>query len=297
MVAGGIPGVMLFTSVVSEPKLQRLVALNTRAEGLMVVVDDLNNVDQLGFLSRQCGHALQVLVDLELGGGRTGLSDVALAIALARRIQETEGLEFVGIQAYNGLGLSDPDYDARRSVLLRRLRELSEMVARFDDEGIHPSIVSGGGTGSHDIDPEAGIFTEIQVGTYIFMDGYYMDTAMRRDDAHPFQPALTVRGTVVSAAQAGFVITDVGVKEIDGAFGFLNHRLVDGAPLNARYSIVGDDLGRIDFANAEDRLPIGATFEILPPRCFQTITMYSVYHCVAGDELVDIWPIDSLRNW
>lgn len=129
MVAGGIPGVMLFTSVVSEPKLQRLVALNTRAEGLMVVVDDLNNVDQLGFLSRQCGHALQVLVDLELGGGRTGLSDVALAIALARRIQETEGLEFVGIQAYNGLGLSDPDYDARRSVLLRRLRELSEMVA------------------------------------------------------------------------------------------------------------------------------------------------------------------------
>ena len=107
MVAGGIPAVTLFTSVVSEPKLQRLAALNARAKDLIVVTDDFGNVAQLGKVIRPTGHTLQVMVDFELGGGRTGLADEDSAVALARRIRETEGLEFVGIQAYNGMGLSE----------------------------------------------------------------------------------------------------------------------------------------------------------------------------------------------
>jgi 3-hydroxy-D-aspartate aldolase len=297
MVAGGIPGVMLFTSVVSEPKLQRLAALNARASDLIVVTDDFDNVAQLGNAARPTGHTLQVMIDFELGGGRTGLADEDSAVALARRIRETEGLEFVGIQAYNGLGLSGPDYGARRKAVLERDHRASKLVARFDAEGLHPRIVSGGGTGSHDIDPEAGVFTETQVGTYIFMDAYYIDAVMRRDEPHPFKPALTVRGTVVSAAQPGFVITDVGLKEIDGAFGPISPPVVSGAPSGAHYSLVGDDLGRIDFANPGESLPVGAKFELLTPHCYQTVTLYSVYHCVAGGKLVDIWPIDALRSW
>jgi 3-hydroxy-D-aspartate aldolase len=297
MVAGGIPGVMLFTSVVSEPKLQRLAALNTRANDLIAVTDDFDNVVQLGNAARPTGHTLQVMIDFEMGGGRTGLADEDSVVALARRIRETEGLEFVGIQAYNGLGLSDPDYDARRRVVLERDHRASKLVARFDAEGLHPRIVSGGGTGSHDIDPEAGVFTEIQAGTYVFMDVYYTDAVMRRDEPHPFKPALTVWGTVVSAAQPGFVITDVGLKEIDGAFGPISPTVVNGAPSGAHYSLVGDDLGRIDFANSGESLPVGAKFELLTPHCYQTVTLYTVYHCVAGDKLVDIWPIDALRSW
>ena len=71
MVAGGVPGVMLFTSVVSEPKLQRLAALNARANDLIVVTDDFDNVAQLGNAVRPTGHTLQVMIDFELGGGRT----------------------------------------------------------------------------------------------------------------------------------------------------------------------------------------------------------------------------------
>jgi 3-hydroxy-D-aspartate aldolase len=297
MVAGGIPGVMLFTSVVSEPKLQRLAALNARANGLIVVTDDFDNVAQLGKVIQPTGHTLQVMVDFELGGGRTGLADEESAVALARRIQETEGLEFAGIQAYNGVGLSEPDYDSRRQVVLERDRRAAQLVARFDAEGLHPRIVSGGGTGSHDIDSEVGVFTEIQVGSYVFMDVHYMDAVMRRDEPHPFEPALTVRGTVVSAAQPGFVITDVGLKEIDGAFGPIAPAVANGAPAGVRYSLVGDDLGRIDFTNERERLPVGAKFELLAPHCYQTVNLYSVYHCVAGDKLVDIWPVDALRSW
>ncbi len=297
MVAGGIPGVMLFTSVVSEPKLQRLAALNARAKDLIVVIDDFGNLAQLGKVTRPTGHTLQVMVDLELGGGRTGLADEDSAVALARRIHETEGLEFAGIQAYNGEGLSEIDYRSRRKVVLERAHRVSELVARFDAEGLHPRIVSGGGTGSHDIDAEAGVFTELQVGSYVFMDLYYIDAVMRLNEPHPFKSALTVWGTVVSAAQPGFVVTDVGLKEIDGAFGPISPSVINGAPSGARYSLVGDDLGRIDFASARESLPVGARLELLPPHCYQTVNLYSVYHCVAGDKLVDIWPIDALKSW
>ena len=297
MVEAGIPGVLLFTSVVSEAKLQRLAALNARAEDFIVATDDFDNVTQLGRATRATGQTLQVMIDFELGGGRTGLADQDSAVALARHIQKTDGLDFVGIQAYNGQGLSERDYDPRRTVVLERAHRVSQIVAKFEAEGLHPRIVSGGGTGSHDIDSETGVFTEMQVGSYVFMDGYYKDTVMRRNEPHPFAPALTVWGTVVSAAQPGFVITDVGLKEIDGAFGPISPTVISGAPSGASYSLVGDDLGRIDFASAHDGLPVGAKFELLPPHCYQTVTLYSVYHCVAGGELVEIWPIDALRSW
>ena len=297
MVEAGIPGVLLFTSVVSEAKLQRLAALNARAEDFIVATDDFDNVTQLGRATRATGQTLQVMIDFELGGGRTGVADQDTAVALARHIQKTDGLDFVGIQAYNGQGLSEHDYDSRRAVVLERAHRVSQIVAKFEAEGLHPRIVSGGGTGSHDIDSETGVFTEMQVGSYVFMDGYYKDTVMRRNEPHPFAPALTVWGTVVSAAQPGFVITDVGLKEIDGPFGPISPTVISGAPPGASYSLVGDDLGRIDFASAHDGLPVGAKFELLPPHCYQTVTLYSVYHCVAGGELVEIWPIDALRSW
>ena len=258
MVAGGIPGVMLFSTVVSEPKLQRLAALNARAGDIIVVTDDSDNIIQLGRVVRPTGRTLQVMVDFDLGGGRTGVVEEGSALSLNR---------------------------------------VSQLLARFEAEGLHPRIVSGGGTGSHDIDTETSVFTEIQAGTYVFMDLYYLDAVMRREEGHPFQPSLTVRGSVISAAQPGFVTTDVGLKEVDGAYTEMPPQLVSGAPEGASYSLQGDDLGRIDFAHDDDHLPVGAAFEVIPPHCYQTAAFYSVYHCVSGDKLVDIWPVDALKSW
>ena len=141
------------------------------------------------------------------------------------------------------------------------------------------------------------MLNEIQPGTYIFMDVNYLDTPIRRAEPHPFACSLSVRTTVIGAAQPGFVITDAGTKEVDGMYGPLAPRILTGAPEGATYSIVGDDLGRIDLASAADSLAVGAVVEIVPPHCYQTVAMYQVYHCVRGDELVDIWPIDALASW
>jgi D-serine deaminase-like pyridoxal phosphate-dependent protein len=129
------------------------------------------------------------------------------------------------------------------------------------------------------------------------MDVNYLSKELRQDEPHPFQPALTVRTRVISAAQPGFVVTDAGTKEVDGYRGPIDPEVLSAEPGSTRYSLVGDDLGRIDFLDSARVLPVGATVEVVPPHCYQTVPLYSVYHCVAGDELVDIWRIEGLRNW
>lgn len=297
MVAGGIPGVMLFSPVVTEPKLERLAALNARTDDLIVVADDFDNVDQLGVAARRSGRPLQVMVDFEVGGGRTGIADESQAVALAQRMLETEGLEYAGVQGYVGKHQAIADYDRRRTASHAYLAPLVRLVKRLAAEGLKPRIVSGGGTGTHDIDPELGVLTEIQTGTYVFMDVHSENVVMRRDEPHPFQTSLYVRTTVISAAQPGFVITDAGAKELDGFHGVLAPEVYDGAPPGARYTIVGDDMGRIDLAQPGDHLAVGDVVNVLPPHCYQTLVLHPAYHCVRGDDLVDIWPIDALPSW
>jgi 3-hydroxy-D-aspartate aldolase len=292
MVDAGIEGVLLFTSVVTPDKIERLAVLNERAEGLLVAVDSPRNVADLAEAARRSQRPLELLVDVEVGGGRTGVPSPDAALALARQIAACDSLRFAGIQGYNGDHQAMVAFEERRRTELAVLGELARFVEVLDAAGLRPRIVSGGGTGSHDIDHEVGVLTDVQVGTYIFMDVNYQDTVLRRDDPHPFGHSLTVRGTVISNAQTGFVITDAGAKEVDGIHQNGFPRVRSGASTGSRYSIVGDDMGRIDLSDLE-QLEIGTPIEIIPPHCYQTVIMYSHYHIVRGDTLADIWPLDA----
>jgi 3-hydroxy-D-aspartate aldolase len=293
LVDAGITGVLLFTSVVTPAKIDRLAALNARATGLLVAVDDPRNIADLAEAARRSGRPLELLVDIEVGGGRTGVLTPGEALALARQIDASDALRFAGIQGYNGNHQATVAFDERRRLEIAVLDRLSRFVEALDAAGRGPALVTGGGTGSHDIDHEIGLLTDVQVGTYVFMDVNYQHTVLRRDDPHPFAHALTVRGTVISNAQPGFVITDAGAKEVDGIHQNGFPAIRSGAPAHARYSIVGDDMGRIDLSGPHERLELGTAFEIVPPHCYQTVIMYSHYHCVRGDTLVDIWPLDA----
>ncbi len=297
MVDAGFSDVMLFTSVVTAPKLDRLAELNARADGFVICADHAANVVQLGEAARRSGRPMKVLVDLETGSHRTGIADDDEAVALARLIADTEGLEYAGVQGYTGHHMNITGFEARRLRGLEVLEPVVRVVERLRAEGLEPEIVSGGGTGSHDIDHELGVLTEIQAGTYLFMDGHYDGVEQRRGEPRPFEPALFVRTTVISNAQPGFVITDGGLKEVDNVFGIDHPVILRGAPPGAVYSIAGDDMGKITFADPGDRLQIGDAVEIQPPHCFQTMILYRYFHVVSGDELVDIWPVDAFDSW
>jgi D-serine deaminase-like pyridoxal phosphate-dependent protein len=297
MTDGGVPGCLLFTSVVSAQKLARLAALNARAEDLIVVADNPANLLQLAEAGRASGRPLQVLVDIEVGGRRTGIAGDKRILEFAKRVAATDGLQYAGVQAYVGDYQNTVDYDARRARSRELLAPLVPLVERLKDEGLAPRIVSGGGTGTHDFDHELGVLTEFQVGSYVFMDVNYRDVVMRKRDPHPFGFALSVRTTVVSAEQPGFVITDAGMKELDAMLGLKYPAILRGAPDGAKYALAGDDMGRIEFTDASDRLAAGDVIDVLPAHCYATLNMYSHYHVVRGDELIDIWPIGARDNW
>ena len=165
----------------------------------------------------------------------------------------------------------------------------------MDAIGLAPVIITGGGTGTHDIDHAQGVFTENQAGTYVFMDVNYLSTQLHRDNPAPFETALFVRTEVISTAQPGFAITDAGIKEFDR--GEFAPQIARGAPAGASYDLVGDDLGRINFARPEDAMQPGDAVECITPKCYATLNLFEVYHCVRGDTLVDIWTIDARTTW
>ena len=295
MADAGIPGVMLFTSVVTPPKLQRLADLHARYEGLLVCVDDEANVEQLEAALHGSGRPLQLLVDFEVGGGRTGLADEDAAVALAQRIASSDAVAYAGVQGYVGNHQNTVDYDERRPMSRELLAPLVQLVERLHREDLAPGVVSGAGTGTHDFDHELGILTEVQGGTYALMDVNYRDAVLRRDEPHPFGPALFVRGTVVSTAQPGFAVVDAGIKELDCIFGIENPGILRGARPARCTRWWATTWAASTFPRAARW--VGDVVEMQPPHCYQTLNMYGAIHVVRGDDLVDIWTVDARDQW
>ncbi len=294
LVAADIPGVHLTSTVVTADKIARLAALNERAQGLMVIVDDGENVDDLA-AAMSPERPLGVLIDIEVGSERTGVVGLDDAVALAKRIAGHPSLSFKGLQAYDGSAQATTDYHARRQEADDRMAHLKAVCDALTDLGMAPGIVSGGGTGTHDLDRARGVFTEIQAGSYIVMDTIYNACDLRGAGAGTFETSVFVRTSVISRSHPGYVTTDAGLKAFSVGFG--DPVIASGAPDGATYSFMGDEHGRITFANGADALGLGAAVECIAPHCDPTISLYDAYHVVDGDTLVDIWPIDGRGHW
>jgi D-serine deaminase-like pyridoxal phosphate-dependent protein len=150
--------------------------------------------------------------------------------------------------------------------------------------------VTGAGTGTHAIDAKGGVFSEMQCGSYIFMDVDYLRIDLR-GDRPPFEPALFVRTSVISANARDHVTTDAGLKHFATDCG--PPLIMRGAPDHAVYNFFGDEHGRVSLEDAPHHLPVGSTLECLTPHCDPTVNLHDAYHVVQGDRLVDIWPIDA----
>jgi 3-hydroxy-D-aspartate aldolase len=288
---GGIGNLLITSPLATPPKLLRLRALLGRAEGLMVVADSIAGVDALAEAVAGADRQLVVLVDLGVGRQRTGCTSAEQALAVARRIAALDSLSFGGVQAYAGYLQHTREIAERQRLGEIESAKAGEVVARLRAEGLAPRMITGAGTGSHAQDAAGGLFTELQCGSYAFMDVQYQEVTLRPDAAQPFEPALFVRTSVISANAAGHVTTDAGLKHFatDGP----RPAIARGAPNGAEYHFFGDEHGRTELADAPKQLPVGSALECITPHCDPTVNLYDVYHVVHGDMLVDIWPVDA----
>jgi len=287
----GLEKLHLTSPVTGRGKVDRLLALNARSDGLMAVVDDLANVEELAAATEAHGARLRLLIDVDVGTHRFGVTSLEEARALAERIARSPGLELWGVQGYAGHIQSIRSYAERRAASHEAVAILGRIRDGLEAAGHPCPIVTGSGTGTHDFDHEPGIFTDLQVGSYIFSDVVYDGVEMTPDGGRRFQPSLFVYSRVVSRRHAAFATIDAGFKSfsMDGPM----PRLKDGPTPGSSYGRFGDEFGRLDLEAATRPVEIGELTVWIVPHCDPTLNNFDHYHCVRGDELVDIWPIEA----
>ncbi|MEQ8949451.1 DSD1 family PLP-dependent enzyme [Parvibaculum sp.] len=290
MAAGGIESILITSPVVTAQGIERLVALNAKLPDLMVVVDNPENARALAAAAAEEKRTLKVLVDLDVGLHRTGIRPGADATDLAELLDAAEFLELRGLQAYAGHLMHIHDFAERREKSLAAMKALGEQRDALRAKGMCCDIVSGGGTGSYNIDPEAQVLTELQGGSYIFMDKQYNDVALGNGASFPFETSLFVQMSVVSNNTKNLATTDAGFKSF--STDAEPPVLFSGAPEGAGYFFFGDEQGGILLPDGA-QLPLGSVLTAMTPHCDPTVNLYDAYHVVRGDVLVDIWPIEA----
>jgi D-serine deaminase-like pyridoxal phosphate-dependent protein len=290
MVNADLPGVLVTSPLATEHKVSRLMELAHRRPDLAVVADHPQHVALLDEMARRSGVSLSVVVDLDVGDHRTGVTTLEGAVSLAQQINAARNLRFAGIQGYAGRLQHVADFAKRSSEAAKAAKQLAELRTRLQVLGLVPSVVTGAGTGTHAIDGPGGVFTELQVGSYIFMDAEYANVALDEDAQNPFEPALFVQTTVVSSNQRDFVTTDGGTKAF--ALNGPPPQILSGPAAGCTYEFQGDEHGKINLKPGV-RLSLGDRLECQPPHCDPTVCLYDRIVCVKGDEVVDIWPIDA----
>ena len=291
MVKAGLPGVLLTTPVVGAVKIDILCDLAGKSAGFMAVVDNLANLRQLEAALEKRRKRLAVLVDIDIGMQRTGVPDVAGALALIHRLRVSRVLTWAGLQSYSGHVQHIASRMTRERVYGRQLQHLTRVLDSVHKAGLIAGIISGGGTGSFDIDRRAGLFTECQCGSYAVMDLEYEEVQLFAKGPQPFKPALYVQCVVVNNNHREWPTIDGGFKcfSMDGPM----PRPARGAPRGAVYQFYGDEFGKIKFARKTDSLKLGSKIEFAAPHCDPTVNLHDFNHCVRGNMLVDIWPVDA----
>ena len=288
---GGITG-LLITSPVSAPAaIDRLAALAKRGIGLMAAIDNPDMVARWQNALASAGAMLDVVIDVDPGIRRTGVASPEAAVAVAEAIARSSNLVYRGAQYYCGAQQHIEDYAARRAAIVDRTDYLQTVIAALTEAGYQPEIVTGSGTGTHHIDLELGLFTELQAGSYVFMDKQYLDCDLADGPAPPFETSLSVDARVVSANHDALVTIDAGFKSLSTDGGAA--QVQRGAPPETMFVFMGDEHAALVSPDIGTRLRPGDPVSLTVPHCDPTVNLYDHYHVVRGDTLMEIWPVSA----
>ena len=286
----GVRGILLTSPIVTKPMIRRLMDLLSMAPDTMVVVDNEAVAMQLNEAALAKGAVLDVLVDLDVGTHRTGIAP-ATALSLGKAIEAMSGLRLRGLQAYAGHVMHVESLSERRQQSHDALEGMRQVRDAFKAAGLSTEILTGAGTGTYDIDPELGLLTELQVGSYIFMDRQYRDVEGLSEKGRGFEPALYVLTTVISNNTSGLVTTDAGLKAFATEDG--PPTLVAGAPDGSKYFYFGDEQGGVILPKGHNGLPIGTQIKCVVPHCDPTVNLYDWYHVISDGRLEALWRVDA----
>ncbi|MBQ6374854.1 MAG: alanine racemase [Clostridia bacterium] len=276
LVYSGIDDVLIANQVVEPEKIIRL-ALLARLCRLTVCVDDAGNAEALSRAAVSVGSTIHCLVEYDIGMKRCGVRSVEAYLKVAQAIVHLPNLEYDGIQAYAGYASHMVSTAERIDSTHANERRVAELAACLRENGIAVSTISGGSTGTCAIKAAGGIYTELQAGSYLFMDSTY-----DRLDV-PFRPSLWVLSTVVSRSDDA-VILDVGVKGIGADQD--DPVIIDasGQRISGRIELNEEHLKLYDSGWST---AIGEKAFVMPGHCCSTVNLYDRIYLYHADVVVD----------
>lgn len=289
LVRGGICDVLLSNQIVSRHKLRRLAALARNAR-IALCFDAPDQVDAAAAVAREFGVELGGLVEIEVGMERCGIAPGRDAAALAQRIDQSPGLKFRGLQAYQGRAQHLPSYQERAQAIAYAVDAVRETREALAAATLSCEIVSGAGTGTFAIEAASGAYTELQVGSYVFMDAEYARIHDKSGGLYrEFEHSLFVLASVISTPSAQRAIVDAGLKSVSGERG---PPWVYG---RSGLECIGlsDEHGKLASTPGATPPNLGEKIWLIPGHCDPTVNLHDWYVGVRNGQVEALWSIDA----
>jgi len=274
----GIEDILIANQITDPAKIRRAADLAGNCR-LTVCVDSPENVDALARAAANCGNTIHCLVEYDIGMGRCGVMTEEAALSLAKQIAAEESLSFEGIQAYAGHLSHMEDPARRKESTAENYTRLRSLIAYLEKNGVEVKTVSGGSTGTSAIKAAEGLYTELQAGSYLFMDATYRHLGL------PFENSLFLLSTVISRRDE-VTILDAGVKTCGMDQGM--PALTEGAAKE----IAANEEHLLLYGYTEHKA-LGDKVRLIPGHCCSTVNLHDKIYLVDGDRVVDRIPVTA----
>ena len=284
----GIDEILMTTINATLFKITRAMNLRRQCSGFIQATDTPGNARDLSAAAEALGIVADVVVDIDSGGHRTGVTPGQPALELAQLVDQLPGLRLQGMLCYDGGSQHVKGFDTRRARTLERLVPATETYDLMQRSGLNTGIFSGGGTGTYNIDHETRGLTDIQVGSYVFMDAQYLAIGGSGSDLYSdFDTSLTILTTVLNAQYEGRVTTDAGAKACT-----INQPwpIVKGET-GMSYTSGSDEFGTLRYDDPSRTYKLGDKLELIVSHCDPVVNLYDQMYGVRNDRVEAVWRI------
>lgn len=283
MAAEGVDDLLITCEIIGAAKVARLVELFRKHPLIQIVVDSEVGATAINEALATSGIEIpiQTLIDLDVGLHRTGIAP-ELALGLANHISTLSHLKLVGVQGYEGHLQHVHGKEAREKECRASMAILAGTASMLKGKGFNIQVVTTGGTGTAEFCASTPGITEVQPGSFIFMDSDYRNAV-----GTYFAHSLTILSTVVSkSASEKRVTIDAGLKSLTTDSGFAEPK--DMA--NVTYTPAGDEQGWLSWEEGTD-IPIGTRIEMIPSHIDPTVNLHDFYYAYRKGVIEEIWPV------
>ncbi|MHA2815143.1 DSD1 family PLP-dependent enzyme [Vibrio campbellii] len=293
MAQGGIKDILITTPIAGQKKIQRLITLHQDHPDarFIQVIDDYYHVVEIAKAASAANLCVELMIEVESGQQRCGVQVGDDLVQLIHAIQITDGVSYVGLQAYSGHLQHVKGYCSRNEQARSVVVPLFDFItSTLEPQGMAPQIISGGGTGTYAAYQGLG-YSEIQAGSYLFMDAAYLAIGDETNatENQQFSPALKVLSTVISQPTPSRTVIDAGMKCLSIDLGM---PIVEGSE-GVRYQTGGDEHGILHHEEGCEIFELGQQVILLPSHCDTTLNNFDTLYAVQDGKVVCQWTIEG----